>query len=77
MYRGTEPSCARNRLKSGDFNFETEVNISANTRLIFKKAEGKGIRTRFGGAEVARGCDCAPAAWLPQNMGTALCCKHD
>jgi len=32
-----------------------------------------GIRTRFWGAAVARGCDCAPAAWLPQNMGTAPC----
>ena len=25
----------------------------------------------FLGAAVARGCDCAPAARLPQNMGTA------
>jgi len=35
------------------------------------RSEKKGIRTRFWGAAVARGCDCAPAAWLPQNMGTA------
>ena len=32
-----------------------------------------GIRTCFCGAAVARGCDCAPAAWLPQNMGAAPC----
>jgi len=27
-----------------------------------------GIRTRFWGSAVARGCDCVPAARLPQNM---------
>ena len=31
----------------------------------------EGIRTRFWGAAVARGCDGAPAAWLPPNHGHA------
>jgi len=50
-----------------------ETGYYVNVHQGFGASTAGVIRTRFWGAAVARGCDCAPAAWLPQNMGTEPC----
>jgi hypothetical protein len=55
----------------------TSIRASAcfNGKEFVMRSSGvkAGDKNSLWGAAVARGCDCAPAAWLPQNMGTAPC----